>query len=495
MEKLISTTRWINGGKKLSVISGIIILLLSGSYGCKAVISTPAHATIAEPDTSVSAFVKQYLNGGKSDILLYYPNSVKRFYEANDMQAAWVKEQTDPKQTWEAMLMLDCVLQFGLSHADYHPQELLYNPLHDMLEEQGKISNSKKARFDILLTDALITFMNHLHYGKLNPDYSSEKIDSGLMIPFHAETALLSARQQKDFMSAVLAVQPKSKQYAAMQDRMRLLKGQYLEDCYVIPETEVRQIAINMERLRWAEIGGDTYIQINIPSFNLKFYQPDTVYEFRVVVGKVSAPTPRLNSNITYFTTFPEWKIPQKIFREEILPKALQNSAYLENSHFSIYNNAGNYIAANRSKLLYIKRHPELYYARQSSGCDNALGNIVFRFPNIYDIYLHDTPEKQLFNKKERAFSHSCIRVEQAQELAVLILKNDRSAQLIPALNKAMRAQLTKNISLKKPLPIKITYLTCEVKEGLVITYPDIYNLDKSLEMALYITQEPLTMK
>jgi murein L,D-transpeptidase YcbB/YkuD len=123
------------------------------------------------------------------------------------------------------------------------------------------------------------------------------------------------------------------------------------------------------------------------------------------------------------------------------------------------------------------------------------LGNIVFRFQNIYDIYLHDTPEKQLFGKDERAFSHSCIRVENAQHLAELLLEYGDDTNKIPILNKAVKSHLTKNISLKKPVPIKITYLTCEVKEGLTIVYKDIYNLDKSLEMALYNTTETLTLK
>lgn len=445
-------------------------------------------------DTSVSAYIEQYLvNNNAKALRLYFPNSVKRFYDANNGDAAWIKEGSNPKQTWEAMLLLDCVLQYGLSHDDYHPKELLYKPLHEMLEEPGKVGNSDKAKFDVLLSDAMITFMNNLHYGKLNPLYYTDKIDAGFMLPFHAEDALTSARKQSDFMDAVLIVQPKSKQYAAMQDRMRLLKGQYQEDCYEVPESEVRKIAINMERLRWAEIDEDAYIQVNIPSYNLKFIQPDTTYEFKVIVGKPTAQTPSLSSEITYFTTYPEWKIPQSIFVKELLPKALKDTAYLDNNHFIIRDKAGNYVKPTRVNLRKVKLQPQSYYARQSSGCDNALGNLVFRFQNIYDIYLHDTPEQQLFKKGERAFSHSCIRVENAQHLAELVLKFSGDVGKITLLHKAYNAHLTRNISLKKHLPIKITYLTCEVKEGLVITYKDIYNLDKSLEMALYNTTQTLT--
>jgi murein L,D-transpeptidase YcbB/YkuD len=142
-----------------------------------------------------------------------------------------------------------------------------------------------------------------------------------------------------------------------------------------------------------------------------------------------------------------------------------------------------------------IRRNPEGYYARQSSGCDNALGAIVFRFSNKFDVFLHDTPEKQLFKREERALSHGCIRVEDAEKLAALLLKNDLNESKIPAMQKAVRDYKTQNFVLKTPVPIKVTYLTCEVKEGVLITYKDIYDLDKSLEMALYNTDQSFTMK
>jgi murein L,D-transpeptidase YcbB/YkuD len=145
--------------------------------------------------------------------------------------------------------------------------------------------------------------------------------------------------------------------------------------------------------------------------------------------------------------------------------------------------------------LLRIKQHPTGYYARQSSGCDNALGQLVFRFQNIYDIYLHDTPEQQLFKAEARPFSHSCVRVERAQQLAELMLKYEGDNGKLSSLAKAMLQRRTKNISLKSPIPIKITYLTCEVNEGQVSDYKDIYNLDKSLEIALFGTPQTLTLK
>jgi murein L,D-transpeptidase YcbB/YkuD len=444
-------------------------------------------------DTALSVEIKKQLNTG-SELRLNYPNSVGRFYAQNEFQPAWIKPQTGFGQTWQAMLMLDCVLQYGLAHDDYHPKDLIYDKLHGILEKSGKYDEPEKALFEITLTDALITFMNHLHFGKLNPNFPESKIDSGNTANFRAENILLWAIQQKDFMSAVVSVQPQTKGYANMQDHMRLLVGQYKEDCYEVPQEEVRKTAINMERMRWSNTDDKTYIQVNIPSYTLTFQKPDTAYLFKVIVGKPVSPTPSLQSYISYFTTAPEWKVPKSIFIKEILPKALKNATYLDNNNFSIYDNEGKYVHPKAGELARVKRNPGGYYARQSSGCDNSLGLIVFRFHNFYDVYLHDTPEQQLFAKPERAFSHSCVRVEQAEKLAELLLTNDGATNKIPSMRQAIKVYKTKNFSLKQPVPIKITYLTCEVKEGLLINYKDIYNLDKSLEMALYNTELPLTM-
>jgi murein L,D-transpeptidase YcbB/YkuD len=253
-----------------------------------------------------------------------------------------------------------------------------------------------------------------------------------------------------------------------------------------MPEGILKKIAINMERLRWAEMNTDTYVRINIPSFTLKFYRPDTTYLFKVIVGKPANPSPSLQSAIGYFTTAPEWKVPDKIFVKEILPKALANSAYLENSHFDIYSKKGAWIEPTRANLLMVRQNRGNYRATQSSGCDNALGLVVFRFPNIYDIYLHDTPEQKLFERDARAFSHGCIRVEQAEKLAGLVLQNDQSAGQIPAVHKAISTYTTKTFTLKKALPIEVIYVTCEVVDGILAIYPDIYDLDNNLGMALY---------
>lgn len=438
------------------------------------------------PDTSLSEEVQRQLGGKGLSSKLHFPKTVARFYAAKSFQPAWISPQAGDSLAWQSAKMISCVWRYGLSHADYHPQELKYTRLHDILDAPGKVSIQFLARFEVLLTDAMLTLMNNLHFGKLNPDYPASRIDSDTLNKFRADQVLKWGLLQKDINKVIGSVQPKAKAYRDLQRQMQTMEEGYADNCYDTPPGEIRKIAVNMERLRWAETGDSVFIHINIPSYMLKLHFKDTAYAFKVIVGKPENPTPVLQSAVTYFTTAPEWKVPFKIFRKELLPKILKNPAFLENNHYAIYDSKGKYIEPITANFLNIKAHPEMYFLRQSAGCDNSLGLLVFRFPNIYDVYLHDTPEQKLFARSERHFSHGCVRVEQAEKLGRLLLINDGSQDKIYKLHNGMSKYIKQNIQLKQPVPIKITYLTCEVLDGKYITYQDIYNLDKSLEVALF---------
>ena len=484
--------------KKLSNLSRrltwLLMLLFYAYSSCSATENLrPIAATIQKDN--ISSQLRQKLASNANTPMLYYPQTVKRFYSLNNFQPVWVKPQGGMGQAWQAMLMLDCVLQFGLSHDDYHPKQLLYPKLHEILDTPCKISAGEQADFEILLTDAVITLINHLHYGKLNPYFPQTRIDGGNINGFGTESTLLNALQQKDLMSAIAAVQPKSKIYADLQYHTHLLTGLYQDDCYEIPEADIRKMAINMERIRWENIDDDTYVQVNIPSYTVQYFNADSCYTFKAVVGKPSSPTPTLNSEITYFTTAPDVKVQQKIFRDEILPKALANITYLENNNYAIYDNSGRYIKENAEVLAQIAKNPNRFFARHASGCDNTLGNLVFHFSNVFQIDIHDTPKQALFGRTERDLSRGCVYMADAGRLGSLLLENDDSWDKINTLHNAMLKYQRNTFVLKTKVPLKIAYLTCEVRGGVLINYNDIYDLDGSLEMALYNVGQPITMR
>jgi len=464
---------------------GLIFLLVLAVFKSNAQI---------KPDAALTAVIERQLT--TSTVLLNFPKAVTRFYREGSFMPAFVGKASNQEAKWKAMLLIDCVLQYGLSPTDYHPKELMYDKLHAIFETPDKISDEQKARFDIMLTDAMVTMINYLHYGRLNPNYGQSVLDNGLGLPFNAEKELRTILSQPDFTVGILAVQPRSKTYADLQYKMRQLKGLYEGDCYNIPEETVRKVAINMERLRWAELDDNVaYVQINIPSFKLNYHLPEADREFKVIVGSPSHPTPVLQSSIIYFTTAPEWKVPHNIFTKEILPKAIKNPAYLEQNDLTIYNSIGAIENPDRQTLLQIQKAPKEYFVNQASGCDNALGLLVFRFKNIYSVYLHDTPEKSLFNQARRDMSHGCIRVENPGELAALLLKNDQQEKQIGLLKRSIANEKRRNFVLTNPLPIKITYLTCQIIDGELVNYDDIYELDRGLEMALYNVSDALTLR
>jgi hypothetical protein len=197
-----------------------------------------AQTWVHAQNSDISGRLSTQLNSITKQGTLRFPKSVKRYYIQNSFKLDWI-DKAQEKQTYEAMMLLDCVLQYGLAHADYHPGTLLYDNLQAMINEPEKISLEQRINFDLLLTDAMITLINNLHYGKLNPQFQAKKLDGiTRTTAFNAVAELAKAKAGVDFTAAILTAQPKSKAYVDLQAYMRLIKGQYVGDCYEVPEAQ-----------------------------------------------------------------------------------------------------------------------------------------------------------------------------------------------------------------------------------------------------------------
>ncbi|WP_286856890.1 MULTISPECIES: L,D-transpeptidase family protein [Sphingobacterium] len=414
-----------------------------------------------------------YLSG------LNYPKSVVRFYTDNYSGYSWTDRQQKRDQSEMALSLLVRANHYGLSLSDYHLESLSFEKLKQWWDFPSEQNQKERIMFDMLLTDGLISFINDLHFGKYNPLYHKSRIDTSRINGFCADEILSTARLQPDFQGAILQAQPTIKAYGDFQ---AYLDRSYTANDGITSQAEMDKIILNMERLRWIGTQSVNYIMVNIPSYTLEFHQGDEITEFKVVVGKPATKTPVLESEINYFSTAPDWRVPQSIFRKEMLPEILKNKSYLADHNYSIYDGSGNKVTVNASKLRQIYNNPYNYSVRQSSGQDNALGAVVFRFQNPYGVYLHDTAQKQFFNREKRALSHGCVRVENADRLAAMLLSYDGSEYKISELENAILSYEKKDFVLNQPVPIIITYLTCLIKNGKPALYADIYNFDKSLE-------------
>jgi murein L,D-transpeptidase YcbB/YkuD len=251
------------------------------------------------------------------------------------------------------------------------------------------------------------------------------------------------------------------------------------------------QISLNLDRIRKNELKNRNSIVVNIPEFRLHYY--DKVGNnriFNVVVGKKNTPTPVLTSEINRIVANPYWTVPKSITHKEIIPKLKKDSTFLQRNGFTIIDNFENQVNASSIDWESVKESEFNYWIRQKNSRSNALGVIKFLFPNKHRVYLHDTQSKRLFSKNVRAYSHGCVRVQNPQELAQMILSSNKKAESNLDIYEIINTRELHDIRLDEPISIFIRYFTCTADaEGNIYFHPDIYSRDnKELEEFLKLT-------
>jgi len=263
-----------------------------------------------------------------------------------------------------------------------------------------------------------------------------------------------------------------------------------LAEMNISVEARIDQIAVNMERWRWlpGDLGND-YILVNIAGFRLEVFELGVPsMEMAVVVGRPFRRTPVFSAAVSYLEFSPTWTVPPTILKEDIIPGMRKDPELLAKKGvqiFSSWNRDAQLIdpatinwQAPASQLM-------SYRYVQPPGPKNALGRVKFMFPNQYSVYLHDTPDKNLFGKASRAYSSGCIRVERPADLAALLLA-DQPQWNEQEIGNAMNLEEPLRVTLAKPMPIYITYATAWIGEGGTIQFrPDIYERDATLQDAL----------
>jgi murein L,D-transpeptidase YcbB/YkuD len=254
-------------------------------------------------------------------------------------------------------------------------------------------------------------------------------------------------------------------------------------------ERRIEQMVLNLERRRWMpDDRGARYVFVNLADFELKVVdEPRTVLDTRVVVGAPYHRTPVVGAEMTYVEINPYWNVPNSIARNELLPKIKEDPGYLAANNFELLSDWGDGAAALDPWAVdwsRITRDSFTYRLRQGPGDGNALGRIKFMFPNPFNVYLHDTPERELFARVERDFSSGCIRLERPLDLATYLLSPggiDRAR--IEALIAAGRETTQ---MLAHPIPVHLLYWTAFVDpDGAVGFRRDLYQRDVTLEAAL----------
>jgi L,D-transpeptidase YcbB len=239
-------------------------------------------------------------------------------------------------------------------------------------------------------------------------------------------------------------------------------------------DRKIDTVIVNMERWRWLprQLGApalsDAYVILNIPDFTLKVMQKGApVWTTKVVTGQPGVhATPLLTETMKFITVNPTWNVPPSIIYNEYLPALQQDPTVLQRM--------GLRLEYGRDGGIHISQPP---------GEANALGRIRFNFPNKFLVYQHDTPDKHLFAKEERAFSHGCMRVQNPDQYAAILLNmtlpNERYT---PERIRSMYGHSEIDIKFPTPIPVNITYQTAFVDEaGKLQIRKDLYGRDAAM--------------
>lgn len=267
-----------------------------------------------------------------------------------------------------------------------------------------------------------------------------------------------------------------------------------IEEMNVSAEDRVRQILLNLERMRTEGPGFEPrHLIANIPSQEVKVVENAKVtFYTKAIFGKLERKSPTLSSVIHTVKLNPDWTAPAKIAAIDEVKRERNNPGFLEAKGFTIYDRSGNVVSPYAIDWHSVGPGNFPYTLRQAPGPENALGPVKFDFPNDHAVFLHGTPTVKLFDKQDRYFSSGCVRTQKPVDLAKFLLQDD-PAWPATRIDEVLKTAKTTLVKLQNPLPVHITYMTAWVDEDGVMQFrKDAYRYDDLPSLPSGITEQLL---
>jgi murein L,D-transpeptidase YcbB/YkuD len=344
-----------------------------------------------------------------------------------------------------------------------------------------------QAKYELDLAIAVLKYARLAGGGRLTPARVSPLFDQNPQLPdpkaVLTETAASAA--PADYLQSL---HPRQEQFQRL--RKALLKARAGKKRATSPEIQL--IVINMERWRWMPDNmGSLHVWNNVPEFSVRVMKGGkTIYSEKAIVGQRKYPTPIFSAPMRSINFHPDWVVPETIIREDLKPNLVKggffggpSTAVLRQHNLKV-SFKGQPVEADSVDWRNAKFHQ--YTFRQPAGPENVLGTLKFNFPNKHAVYMHDTPQRSLFDQSVRTLSHGCIRVREPDRLASLLLAEDKgwSSKKVKSLLAADQGAV---VPLSRPLPVHLTYFTAIADDkGAVETFADIYGLDTRMSAALF---------
>jgi L,D-transpeptidase YcbB len=252
-----------------------------------------------------------------------------------------------------------------------------------------------------------------------------------------------------------------------------------------------KRIAITLDRYKLLPDSlPQTYVWVNLPSFVLQVVDSDTVVmESKVIVGAPKTRTPLLTSEISNFVTYPQWTVPNSIIFKEMLPAIKRNIDYLRKQNLIVVDDNDSVRDPMTIRWSRLNKNNFPYQLKQREGDDNSLGVMKFNFKNKYDVYLHDTNVRWMFDKTFRALSHGCVRVKEWRKLSMFLIRKDTMRYHPDSLQAWIQRQEKHTVYGFARVPIFLRYFSCEGKKGKIVFHDDIYGEDRELRNRYFATK------
>lgn len=447
--------------------------------------SAPASTkAIGEAEKSLTAaaarIVRELASGArgeKDDI-----EALAAYYGSGDARAIWVDGTAESPAATAARQELQRAADYGLDPAALRVPDVPGASADDL------------ARFEARFGLAVQTYARHARGGRVDPPSLSRMIDMKPRL-FEPRSVLAGIAGASDAAAYLRGLHPKHPGYHKLKDALVAARAEA-----AAPADTIQRIVVNLERWRWMpEDLGDFHVWDNVPEqYTRVMKNGKVVLQERIVVGKPNTPTPLFSADMKFVIFHPSWGVPGGIKANELGPQLRRAS---ESSGWGFFAGGGEGAAAvlrrHDLRVSYAGRPVDpasvnwssvdisKFHFTQPPGSKNVLGIVKFRFPNRFDVYMHDTPERHLFNQSNRTFSHGCMRVQNPVRLAEVLLDHDRGMTPQEIAN-VVAGRGQSEITLRTTIPVHITYFTATVDDaGKLHTHPDIYGQDGRVATAL----------
>ncbi len=416
---------------------------------------------------------KRYAIASQMDVLLSY------FYMVHGKHLNYGILESIEKHTTVPRKLFTINLPNYLKQA--YEADSIMERLYDLQPKHNEYHNLQKGLEKYLTTASLST--EKVSVVNFRKDSIKSKAQAKKALILHQYLS----EENKDSLF-VVALEKFQKEHALKPDGV--VGSNTAKALSISPNEYYQRLVVDLERWRWKETFSPTRIYVNIPSYELQLFKNNNLVDKHiVVVGSYRNQTPEMVDSLTYVISYPYWNVPRKISVKEILGKIKRDSTYLSRNGYEIMTKDRQTVDPTSVDWESVNSRNFNYLIRQGGGNSNALGLVKFIFPNKDAIYLHDTPSKHFFKKERRAYSHGCVRVQNALKLAEYLLDEDENKYDIEAVNSSIKKKTEKWIRLNNKVSIYLQYVTTAADNlGNITFYEDVYKLDKPLMKDLALT-------